>query len=106
MDKESILNKLHNLLLPVLTSKEKEFITLGRVYITKEDIWSYFKDNVWCNKDNLRLCDLVSDILLTSNDEIDEYLLNKKIKEKDWLLDEKRNYNLWRIKREFNLYKR
>ena len=83
MEKESILNKLHNLLLPVLTTKEKEFITLGRVYITKEDIWSYFKDNIWCNKDNLRLCDLVSDILLTPNDEIDEYLINKKIEEKD-----------------------
>ena len=83
MEKESILNKLHNLLLPVLTTKEKEFNTLGRVYITKEDIWSYFKDNIWCHKENLRLCDLVSDILLTPNDEIDEYLINKKIEEKD-----------------------
>ena len=74
--------KLYNYLLPVLETKEKEFKILKRVYITKKDIWSYFKDNIWFNKD-LRLCDLVNDILNTPLNEIDEYIINKKIEEKD-----------------------
>ncbi len=83
MNKEEILNKLYNLLLPVLESKRREFKTLGRIYIKEVDIWNFFKDNIWCKKDKLMLCDMVSDIMETSNEEIDEYILNKKIKEKD-----------------------
>ena len=83
MNKEEILNKLYNLLLPVLESKRREFKTLGRIYIKEVDIWNFFKDNIWCKKDKLMLCAMVSDIMGTSNEEIDEYILNKKIKEKD-----------------------
>ncbi len=83
MNKEEILYKLYNLLLPVLKSKKKEFRTLGRKYIQEEDIWSYFKDNIWCKKDDLMLCDMVSDIINTSNEDIDEYIIMKKIKEKE-----------------------
>ena len=90
--------KLYNYLLPVLESKIKEFKVLGMVYVSKEDIWDYFKNNIWVNKEDLRLCDLVSDILNTRIKDIDEYIINKKIEEKDWLLDAKRNYYLWRVK--------
>ena len=75
--------KLYNYLLPVLETKEKEFRILKRVYITKEDIWMYFKDIIWFNKEDLRLSDLVNDILNTPLNEIDEYIINKKIEEKD-----------------------
>ena len=86
--------KLYNYLLPVLESKEKEFKILGKIYITKSDIWFYLKETIWNHKDNLMLDDLVNDIFTTSIEEIDEYIINKKIKEKDGLHDEKRNNNL------------
>ena len=81
MNKDIVLQKLYNLLLPALESKAKEFKTLGRIYIKEIDIWSYFKNNVWNHKDNLMLCDMISDIISTPNDIIDEYILNIRQKE-------------------------
>ena len=78
-NKTNLINELYNLLKPALLIKKMEFIILGRNYVNEKDIWNYFRYNKWNKANNLMLCDMVDDILNTSINEIDKYIINIKL---------------------------
>ncbi len=71
------LDELYKRVLPALNSKVEEIKRSGIKYIVVEDIWNYLRINVWQNKSNITLADMVDDILNIDNYEIDKYM--KKI---------------------------
>lgn len=77
-EKFSSLKSLYERLLPALKSKEQELHKNHMIYITKRDIWDYFRYNKWNEGHHLTLFDLVDDILNTDNDVIDDYVRKNK----------------------------
>ena len=61
---------LYRRLYPAISIKCNSINTMFKSNITEIDIWNYLKDNVWNKKKNLFLCDMVDDILNTSEDNI------------------------------------
>ena len=49
----------------------------GYLYIKEEDVWNYLKEIKWVKSVNLELYQMVSDVLNTSDIEIDAYLKEK-----------------------------
>lgn len=62
---------------PALKAKKSELDRGGYTYIKEIDIWNYLVQEKWINSRNLMLCDIVSDILHTSNELIDTFLKKK-----------------------------
>lgn len=77
-EKFSSLESLYQRLLPALKSKENELHKNHMIYITKNDIWNYFRYNKWNEGRHLTLFDLVDDILNTDNNLIDAYVRKTK----------------------------
>ena len=79
------LSELYDRVKPALYSKVREVHRLGFNIVSEVDIWNYLVENVWKNKTNLELFELISDILHVDNYIIYEYVMNKykKIKEKE-----------------------
>lgn len=71
------LEELYERLKPALETKKMEMHRNGFNYIKKEDIWNYLKEVKWKNANNLTLYEMVSDVLNTDNDIIDDYLKQK-----------------------------
>lgn len=71
------LEELYNRLKPALVTKQQNMKRNGYNYIKIEDIWNFFKEVKWKKASNLELCDMVSDILNTSDEIIDAYLKQK-----------------------------
>ncbi len=69
---------------PALYSKCIELKKMGIKHVSNKDVWLYLIDNVWKDKKELELSDMVSDILFCENEKIDEYVSNK-------ILDSRRN---------------
>ena len=65
--------KLYELLLPALETKEIQLRRNDYLDISKEDIWTYLKENVWNEKNNLRVNRMVSDILNINNEILNDY---------------------------------
>ena len=68
------LEDLYRLLLPALRSKKKEMHDLKHLYITEKDIWDYMKDNIWKDAVDLKLSDMVDNVLNIENDKIASYM--------------------------------
>ncbi len=83
----SSLKELYEHIKPALKAKQSEMKRYGYDYIKIEDIWNYFKEVKWKKSKNLSISEMVSDILSTSNMQIDLYLKQK-------LNNELRNPNL------------
>ena len=71
------LKQLYDRLRPALQTKKEQMHRDGFIYITDEDIWNYLKERKWLNASNLALYQMVSDILNTENERIDDYLKEK-----------------------------
>ena len=71
------INELYKRVGPALYSKCVELRKLGMKHITGKDIWLYLIDNVWNDKKELELSDMVSD-----RDAIDEYVSDKILESK------------------------
>lgn len=71
------LKELYNRSKPALYSKLKEVRRLNFNFVTEKDIWNYLVDNVWNNKVNLELHELISDILNADNYKINDYVMQK-----------------------------
>ena len=65
--------KLYELLLPALETKEIQLRRNDYLGISKKDIWNYLMEKVWKNKTNVRLNEMVSDILSVDNEKINNY---------------------------------
>lgn len=70
----SSIDDLYKRLLPVIHTKVSELERI-KFNVKDQDIWAYCVRNIWNNKDNLRIYEMVSDIL-----NIDEIELNRFIK--------------------------
>ena len=73
MNNVKTLKDLYELLIPALNCKTRQLHDLNYTFINNEDIWKYLKENVWNDKTNLTLSDLVDDILNTDNDKLASY---------------------------------
>lgn len=73
----SSLQELYDRIKPALVTKQGEMQRNGYDYIRIEDIWNFFKEVKWKKANNLDLCDMVTDILNTSDEIIDRYLKQK-----------------------------
>lgn len=56
------LDELKNILKPLLKYK-KTTLEKDNIYLTEEEIFSYFADKRWKKGTNLHLCDIVDDVL-------------------------------------------
>jgi hypothetical protein len=81
--KFSSLLELYNRIKPALHSKEKELHLAGYKFISSDDIFNYLKNNKWSKEENLTLDELVSDILLTPNEEFLNYMHDLILKDKE-----------------------
>ncbi len=80
MDKINTINELYKRLTPALKMKSDEVNRLCKSRLNNIDIWNYLIDNKWKNKKDLRLYELVSDILDSDNIEIIEYTRKMDVK--------------------------
>lgn len=62
-DNINSLKELYIKVTPALKAKKEELKRNKIRFITEKMIWDYLKNNIWYNKDNLSLYDIVDDIL-------------------------------------------
>lgn len=72
------LKELYERLLPALKNKRRELNLLGYNYIEEKDIWNYLKNKKWTNSHNLKLYQMVDDII-----NLDYLVIADYYKEKD-----------------------
>ena len=68
------IKELYERLLPALNTKIAELKRYDLDYIKKEDIWNYLKMTKWEKATDLKLYQMVDDILNLDNDKIDNYV--------------------------------
>lgn len=76
------IKELYERLLPALNTKIAELKRYDLDYIKKEDIWNYLKVAKWEKATDLKLYEMVDDILNLDNDKIDNYVkeeIRKKV---------------------------
>lgn len=71
------IEELYNRVKPALYSKVKELRGLGFKYVTEKDIWDYLVINSWKKRNDLRLHELISDILNLDNYKLNDYVMKK-----------------------------
>ena len=76
------VEELYQRVIPALNSKIYELKRYGIKSISSKDLFDFLAHIKWSKKDNLTLFDMVDDILNTSNEEIDNYFVNKFIEGK------------------------
>lgn len=67
------IKELYELLLPALETKEIQLKRNDYFGLTKKDIWEYLKETKWKNSNNLRIYQMVCDILYVDNDALNSY---------------------------------
>lgn len=67
------VQELYELLLPALETKEIQLRRNDYLGLSKKDIFNYLKENKWKNDRNLKIHQVVSDILDLDNDELNSY---------------------------------
>jgi hypothetical protein len=71
------LEELYNRIKPALMAKVEELKRNDLNYIKEEDVWNYLKEIKWKDSSDLKLYQMVSDVLNADNLLIDEYLKKK-----------------------------
>ncbi len=74
MEGETLEQKLFNRVKPALKSKIKEIKRLGINNISEDFLFEYLKNNIWKQKKNLTLGEIVNDILMCDNNAFIEFL--------------------------------
>ena len=67
------LQELYDLLWPAWETKEIQLKRYDYFGLSKKDIWNYLKETRWKDLNNLRLYQMVADILYVDNDELNSY---------------------------------
>ena len=72
------IDELYNRLKPAFKIKIEELERKNILNIENKDLWMYLSKTKWQNKENLELCDMVSDILNLDEYDFLKYINNKK----------------------------
>ena len=67
------IKELYELLIPALETKEIQLRRNDYLGISKKDIWDYLTNTCWKDANNLKLHQMVSDILEADNEAISSY---------------------------------
>ncbi len=78
-EKFSSLNDLYNRLLPALNVKKQE-LKRAKLEVSEKEIWNYCLKNKWVKRTDLRIYELVDDILNIDALKLEIYLKKKPIK--------------------------
>ena len=78
-EKYNNVNELYMRILPALKTKVAELKREKIYYINEKDIWNYCVENIWQNKKDLRIYELVDNILNIDAMNLDIYLKKKII---------------------------
>ncbi len=70
--------ELYNRLKPAFKTKIEELERKNILNIENKDLWMYLSKTKWQSKENLELCDMVSDILNLDEYDFLKYINNKK----------------------------
>lgn len=79
-DKYNNVNELYVRILPALKTKVAELKREKIYYIKEKDIWNYCVENIWRNKKDLRIYELVDNILNIDAIKLDIYLKKNILK--------------------------
>ena len=83
LEKFSGVNELYKRVLPALLTKVSELKREKIHYINTIDIWQYCVENIWKNKKDLRIYELVDDILNVDALKLELYVKKEKNKRND-----------------------
>lgn len=83
LEKFSGVNELYKRVLPALFTKVSELKREKIHYINTIDIWQYCVENIWKNKKDLRIYELVDDILNVDALKLELYVKKEKNKRND-----------------------
>lgn len=72
------ITDLYNHLLPAIRTKLEYFKKRKMIDVKELDIWDYCLKNIWINKSNLNIYDMVNDILFVDELEVQYYLKKGK----------------------------
>jgi len=72
------IDELYNRLKPAFKIKIEELKRKNILNIENKDLWMYLSKTKWQSKENLELCDMVSDILNLDEYDFLKYINNKK----------------------------
>ncbi len=67
------IEELYELLSPALETKKIQLRRNDYLGISKKDIWDYLIKTTWKDNSNMRIYELVSDILNVNGEEINNY---------------------------------
>lgn len=70
-------NELYSKVKPALRTKRHELFMNGIKIVKEIDIWNYNKENNWRNARGLTLAGMVDNILNTSEEEYEKYVIDK-----------------------------
>lgn len=73
--------ELYKRVYPALSVKKTELKRKGYDYIEERDIWDYLSQYVFSKKYGLTLADIVSEIMHINEESLNQYIIDKKIKE-------------------------
>lgn len=74
--------ELYKRIKPALHAKIAELHRLGYSYVQEVDVWNYLIQTKWKSAQDLRLSDVVRDILHVENEKVDLYLKGEIAKQK------------------------
>ena len=72
------IDELYNRLKPAFKIKIEELERKNILNIENKELWMYLSKTKWQSKENLELCDMVSDILNLDEYDFLKYINNKK----------------------------
>lgn len=84
-EKFETINDLYKKVLPALQTRISELKREGINYINEIDIWKYCMNNIWKSKKDLRMYELVSDILNVDRLCLEKYIKNDIVNYKNMI---------------------
>jgi len=82
-EKFTSVDELYKRLMPALKAKVSELKRENIIFVDELDIWNYAMENIWKHKSDLRIYELVDDILNVDGIKLEVYvrrnIINRKI---------------------------
>lgn len=71
------IKEIYERVYPALSIKKRE-LKKQRIIVTEDEIWTYLSINIYMNKKNLTLADIVNEILKLDSTKLQVYLSKNK----------------------------